>query len=416
MNIEYLISLIPINFIIHFGLFIIFFAALFETIPLLGTILPGMTLVILGGTFASLGYIPLIPTIIFASLGAIIGDIIAYFLGKYLDKKFVNKYKLYLFGTDKIYNSTKRILNSHTGKTIILGRFNSLTRAVIPFLTGIMEIPFKRFMIFNIIGGISWGTSFVLIGYFIGFNLKFVEKYLGIYLFYATIILVILFYIYYIIKKYSNKILEEKYFLEFIILFIISIFTLLFIKIIYISNLFSNFYLIRNSHFSNKLINSPIINLIHFFGTYNFLIFILIIITTYLIYKRRNLKLYLLYLISILGFLNIYLIRFIIGKIDFSSNTLFAISTKFPSISTFIIILIFFLIYQTFRLEILNKIGFDSYFFTSILFILSFLIIKIFLYKEFLVDIFASLIIGILWILIYLYILKIFKLKEIKRF
>lgn len=163
----------------HWGYWIIFLSALLETIPLVGVFLPGYTIVIAGGFFANLGLLNLFLVMAAASVGAIAGDLAGYEIGRRYGDNFVRKYGKYFFVKEEHLEKTKKLVQTHTGKTLIIGRFNLITRAFAPFAAGLSDIPLAKFLFFNIIGGISWAVSTVLIGYIFGASYAIASKYIG---------------------------------------------------------------------------------------------------------------------------------------------------------------------------------------------------------------------------------------------
>ena len=73
-------------------------------------------------------------------------------------------------------------MNEHTGKTMVIGRFNSITRAFAPFVAGIGRMNYLYFITYNIIGGFLWVSIFVLGGYFFG-NIPLIKKNFAIVIF-----------------------------------------------------------------------------------------------------------------------------------------------------------------------------------------------------------------------------------------
>ena len=114
-------------------------------------------------------------------------------------------------------------MHHHTGKTIILGRFNSLTRAFAPFVAGSSDVPMGRFLTYNIIGAISWAISFVMIGYIFGQSYEIASKYIGKFILAAIVISIAFVYAYKFVNKKKN--IFTRYHLYALILNLFSLYT-----------------------------------------------------------------------------------------------------------------------------------------------------------------------------------------------
>ncbi|MEK6947052.1 MAG: DedA family protein [Nanoarchaeota archaeon] len=188
---------LPIQVLQLWGYPIVFLAALLEASPFFGILIPGQTIVMIGGFYAKLDVLNIYYVIVLSSLGAIIGDIIGYVLGRAYGYSFIRDYGKYFFFKKEYFKRTKELMNEHTGKTIIIGRFNSITRAFAPFVAGSSKVPFKKFLFYNLIGGISWGVFFSLVGYIFGKAYKVASGYIDGFLiiFFIAAILAVYFYI-----------------------------------------------------------------------------------------------------------------------------------------------------------------------------------------------------------------------------
>ena len=213
---------IPFPVLNHWGYWIILLFAILESSPIFGLLIPGQTIVIMGGFFAKLGVLDIGDVIWVAALGAILGDLIGYLLGKKYGYSFITEYGKYFFFKKEHYEKTKKLMNHHTGKTLIIGRFNSLTRAFAPFVAGTTDVPFLRFIIYNIIGGISWAVSFVLVGYIFGKSYEIVSAYIGKFIFIAIVLSILIIYAYRFINK--RKHIFSRYHLYALIINIFSLY------------------------------------------------------------------------------------------------------------------------------------------------------------------------------------------------
>jgi membrane-associated protein len=150
-------------------LFVIIFA---ETGFVVTPFLPGDSLIFAAASFAGSGhlnpwllYFPLV-------LAAILGDSVNYAIGHYLGPRvFREDVRLlkreYLERTHKFYEK-------HGGKTIILARFVPIVRTFAPFVAGVGAMTYRKFIIYNVVGGIAWVSLFTFLGYFFG-TIPFVQ-------------------------------------------------------------------------------------------------------------------------------------------------------------------------------------------------------------------------------------------------
>ena len=107
---------------------------------------------------------------------AIIGDGLNYFFGKTIGLKALTwKIKGRQIVKQKYIDQTHKFYEKHGPKTIIIARFVPIVRTFAPFVAGIGEMKYVKFLRFNIIGGVAWVTGLTLMGYFFG-NLPFVKK------------------------------------------------------------------------------------------------------------------------------------------------------------------------------------------------------------------------------------------------
>jgi membrane-associated protein len=99
-------------------------------------------------------------------IAAISGDLVNYHIGKYIGPKaFSGRYK---FLKKEYLEQTQRFYDKYGGKTIIYARFVPIIRTFAPFVAGVGSMSYGRFASYNIIGGILWILSFMILGYFFG--------------------------------------------------------------------------------------------------------------------------------------------------------------------------------------------------------------------------------------------------------
>ncbi|MGH2848074.1 MAG: VTT domain-containing protein [Thermoleophilaceae bacterium] len=139
--------------------------AYLETGAFVGLIAPGETVVIAGGVIAGQGEIELIPLVGLVWTCAILGDTTSYYVGRRLGRTFLERHGPRLKITHERLEQVEGYFERHGGKTILVGRFIGLVRALAPFIAGSSEMPYRRFIPFSIVGTGLWATTFSVLGY-----------------------------------------------------------------------------------------------------------------------------------------------------------------------------------------------------------------------------------------------------------
>ncbi len=206
----------------HWGYVVILLAAALEATPLLGLFIPGMVIVVAGGFMVKLGILDIGDAIVVAAIGAIVGDLIGYILGKKYGEFFLTRYGKYFFFRKEQFEKTKKLMHHHTGKSLIIGRFNSLTRSFAPFVAGSTHTRFGKFLLFNVIGGIAWAIAFIMIGFVFGQSYEVASKYIGGFVTVAIVAGVGIVYLYRFVDK--RKHIFSKYHLYALIINIFSLY------------------------------------------------------------------------------------------------------------------------------------------------------------------------------------------------
>jgi len=152
-------------------LFLIIFC---ETGLVVTPILPGDSLLFATGTFAARGSLDVWFVVFLLSVSAIAGDTINYWIGYKLGPQ-VFKKENSLFFNKEYLDRTHRFYEKYGGKTIIIARFIPIIRTFAPFVAGMGRMTYKRFITYNVVGGIGWIVILVLAGYFFG-SIPFVKN------------------------------------------------------------------------------------------------------------------------------------------------------------------------------------------------------------------------------------------------
>ncbi len=157
---------------VYLILFLVIFA---ETGLVVTPFLPGDSLLFAAGMLASLG--DLNPWLLIALLivGAILGDTVNYHIGKFIGPKVFTdapptNFFMKLLKKEHL-EKAQAFYEKHGGKTIIMARFVPIVRTFAPFVAGVSEMNYSRFITYNVVGGVVWVTGLTLAGYYLaGFD------------------------------------------------------------------------------------------------------------------------------------------------------------------------------------------------------------------------------------------------------
>ncbi len=149
-----------------------------ETGLLVGFFLPGDSLLFVTGLMVSTGDVvfptggdpwpvPIWLACAMISLSAWLGDQTGYFIGRKAGPAIFNKQESKLF-SQKNVDRTNSFFERYGARAIILAHFVPVMRTFVPVAAGIGQMPYRRFLKYNIFGVIGWGTGVTLLGYFLG--------------------------------------------------------------------------------------------------------------------------------------------------------------------------------------------------------------------------------------------------------
>lgn len=161
----------------HYGLwtYLIMFIIIFlETGLVVTPFLPGDSLLFAAGAFAALGALDMIWLFVILSIAAIGGDTVNYWIGAYVGPKVFHKEKVRFLNREYL-DRTHQFYEKYGGKTIIIARFVPIIRTFAPFVAGIGNMTYWKFISYNVIGGVAWIVLCTLAGYFFG-NLPIVKE------------------------------------------------------------------------------------------------------------------------------------------------------------------------------------------------------------------------------------------------
>jgi membrane-associated protein len=138
-----------------------------ETGLMVGFFLPGDSLLVTAGVFAAAGHLNIWSLNIVLIVAAIVGDTVGYWIGRRAGPALFKRPKSLLFNPEHLRRAHD-FYEKHGGKTIILARFMPIVRTFAPVVAGMGRMEYRRFVFFNVFGGVFWVLSMTLIGYFLG--------------------------------------------------------------------------------------------------------------------------------------------------------------------------------------------------------------------------------------------------------
>ncbi len=145
----------------------------------LGIPLPGEAALLTAAAFAAQGHLSIVGVILAAAAGGIVGDAAGYWIGRKGGLVAVRRYGKLLHLSDTTLDRAQRFFQRHGGKTVFLGRFISLLRMWAAVLAGVSRMPYGRFTLYNVAGGVCWATLFGTLGYLFGRSLPQLQSAVG---------------------------------------------------------------------------------------------------------------------------------------------------------------------------------------------------------------------------------------------
>ena len=138
-----------------------------ETGLMIGFFLPGDSLLVTAGVFAAAGKLNIVWLNVALITAAIVGDTVGYWIGRKAGPALFTRPKSLLFNPAHLRRAHD-FYEKHGGKTIILARFMPIVRTFAPVVAGMGRMEYRRFISFNVFGGLLWVLSMTLIGYYLG--------------------------------------------------------------------------------------------------------------------------------------------------------------------------------------------------------------------------------------------------------
>lgn len=150
-----------------------------EAAVFLGLVLPGETALFLGGVLAAQGNISLLLLIVLAIVAAIAGDSVGYEVGRVMGPA-MRRSRLGRWIGPRRWDRAEEAIASRGAQAVFVGRWVGVLRALVPAVAGAAGMPYRRFLIANVIGGVLWAVTIAVLGFTAGAAWSQVQGWLGL--------------------------------------------------------------------------------------------------------------------------------------------------------------------------------------------------------------------------------------------
>jgi membrane-associated protein len=145
-----------------------------ETGLFFGFFLPGDSLLVTAGILAAAGVLDIRLLLAFASVAAVVGDQTGFFIGRNAGQALVHRYEKFREHLERAHTFYEK----YGPKTVVLARFVPIVRTFVPAVAGAARMDYRRFVTYNVFGGVLWVFSTSLLGYGLGRTIPGIERYL----------------------------------------------------------------------------------------------------------------------------------------------------------------------------------------------------------------------------------------------
>ena len=164
-----------LNLFKAYGYWIVFFGVMLENA---GLPVPGETILLAAGFFASQHHFSVPAVMSIATIGAVLGDNCGYWVGHKVGRGLLVRYGRYVMLTEERFRGMERYFESHGDKTVLVARFITGFRVFTALFAGATGMLWSKFLFFNVLGAISWAVVMTLLGFFFGKSWNLLEHYI----------------------------------------------------------------------------------------------------------------------------------------------------------------------------------------------------------------------------------------------
>jgi membrane protein DedA with SNARE-associated domain len=150
----------------HYAAWVVFLLAFSEAVPVIGTVVPGSTLIVAISALAIEARISPWLLLAAAILGAIVGDGASFWLGQRCHRQILQRWPLDRF--PRLIARSEAFFNRYGGASVFLARFTAVVRAFVPLIAGIVQMPARQFYLANVLSALVWAPAHVFPGVVFG--------------------------------------------------------------------------------------------------------------------------------------------------------------------------------------------------------------------------------------------------------
>lgn len=139
-----------------------------ETALFADLVVPGEVGMVVVGAAAARGDDSVVPIIVAATLGAIVGDTVSYLVGRHFGLRLIRKWEPLRRRLEPAVERSRGFFARYGGGAVFLGRFVGALRAVVPAVAGMSGMSYPRFLPWNVAASVLWTSSVILLGFLVG--------------------------------------------------------------------------------------------------------------------------------------------------------------------------------------------------------------------------------------------------------
>jgi membrane protein DedA with SNARE-associated domain len=158
----------------HFALIAVFLLALSEAIPVVGTVVPGSTSIVGISALATTADINPWVLLIAATVGAIVGDGLSFWLGKRYHQEILESWPINRY--PQLIERSKAFIDRYGIGSVFLARFTAIVRAFVPLLAGVLRMPTRHFYAANILSALVWAPLHIYPGVLLAMAVSFADE------------------------------------------------------------------------------------------------------------------------------------------------------------------------------------------------------------------------------------------------